>query len=418
METVSYEYIKDLVKTDKFSATDGSGEQREVFPAHAKAIKNEMMSGNFTPTPIAVGVREKERAEKISIEDNKATIEVNDKDTLPLLDAGHRFYALELLLSDDKVKDQVLKLPITTTFYLDGDTKQDFLNLQLGRTVDRAHMMSLKTQTGLFKKKDVPLFKTAMEVALLLATNTESPFYNQIRFDSRGASGIPINTLCSKGASDLGTSLVGTAKLIIKYNKDAEWASRIIVGCFNLLKDKANNLLASSMILCPPPYGTRGAATMLIGVANIMIFRLLSRNTDEPKDLDKEIFIDSAKKKLQTVVNGNFSSQSKRQLLGGFTSEFLGDLNGKEHEMIPVELIECLSTSTFGVSKLAKQKKVKVTKPSKVKPSKQEECDDEADDLDFDDTAPTEDDEEPSFNDFKMDDDEEKAPWEEEEIEG
>src|ERR1700679_165605 len=81
--------------------------------------------------------------------------------------------------------EEILALPFTCTLYLDGDVRRDFVNFQAGRTLDASHMFSLRVQEQINVDPD---FRTAFELAKLLHEESESPFHNLIRFDSRGSS--------------------------------------------------------------------------------------------------------------------------------------------------------------------------------------------------------------------------------------
>lgn len=355
--TLPYKTAKTVFVPDKYSSTSEAGEQREIVASHAKKLKAEMLAGRFTPTAIAVGVRETDRMH-LNVKDDVLSANFPDGVSLPLLDAGHRFHALELLFKEsaDSVKKQVEDLPVTALVYLDGDTRQDFLNLQLGRPVDKTHMLSLQVASNLVTGRGSEFFKPALAIAKLLNSAADSPFHKQIRFDSRGIAGIPFSTLSAKGASDIATSLIGSAKLLTKFKAEPEWFTQTLISATKALVNHAPATLDIGKPLCPPPNGTKGSSTMLIGVANVFAYRLLATKKDkaELEDIDK--LAEDAKRSFAGVIEGNFSGPLKRKLLGDFTYHFLDDMPGQEHDGIPLQLIELFSTSTFGVEKISKKR--------------------------------------------------------------
>jgi len=99
---------------------------------------------------------------------------------------------------------------VTVTVYFDGDPAQDFVRLQQGRPVDSAHLFSLKVQQQMLGDAAV---QAGFQVARLLHKQEGSPLRNLLRFDSRVRLPLPVSTVCSTGASDLGTSLVGLGRI-------------------------------------------------------------------------------------------------------------------------------------------------------------------------------------------------------------
>lgn len=369
--TTTYAEAKKCFSSEKYNIDTGSGEQRDLVQVHVRALRKELEEGNFTPTSISVGLRDSQRS-ALTFQDgnSKVGLLLRQGDTLPLLDGGHRMAALGLLAQDEKYKDDVEKSSVTALVILDGDTKKDFLNLQRGRAVDKSHLHSLSVQANLIDKKNDDVIRLSYEIAKALNTNVKSPFYRQIRFDSSGISGVPIASLSAKGASDIATSLVGTAKIAKWAGKDVAWANNCISKVYEELLAQAPELLNSGMKLCPPPSGTKGSATILIGVGNILAYRLAELKRDEatPEDLSK--LIEICRRHFSNPVDGNFSGPTKRSGMGAFVADYLADLNVDKHENVPVKLVNLFSISTFNLSKLPEEKKEKPPKPVKVKAEK------------------------------------------------
>jgi hypothetical protein len=156
---------RQLYKTNLYSARTGQGEQRTIIPAHARKLRREMEQGTFTLTPVSVGVTPSQAKEVRYEEDGLAVLTVKEGDPLPLTDGGHRFAALELIRqaagdSLQKARTEQEKAeaekrlavvdaqPITAVIHLDGDTQQDFVNLQAGRAVDAVVRASSAVEGG------------------------------------------------------------------------------------------------------------------------------------------------------------------------------------------------------------------------------------------------------------------------------
>lgn len=365
--TLPFSEARKYFSTEIYQADTGFGEQRELIESHVKSIKQEIIDDNFTPTSVTVGLRDLQCLSYEPQEQNIVSLKLSEDTTLPLLDGGHRFFALEVLYKDEKYRKDIGDSAITALIMLNGNTKKDFLNLQKGRPVDKSHIYSLSIQENLVKSEESATLTLAYDAAKILNEEEKSPFYKQIRFDSRRVSGIPISTLSSKGASDIATSLVGGAKIAIENQKDAKWYADCIITCFTSLKSHCSELLEPGMKLCPPPRGTKGSATMLIGIGNMLAYRIIKRGDNFAIDKDIEALISSAKRTMSEQVRGNFSGSFKRDLMRDFTKLYFSDIcvYSELHYGIPIVLIKLLSASTFSLPKLGKNKKKKTSKSKK-----------------------------------------------------
>ena len=371
--TTTYAEAKKYFSSEKYSIDTGTGEQRDLVLTHVKELRKELEAGNFTPTSISVGLRDSQRSALTYYpKDTKAKVGlfIPLGETLPLLDGGHRMAALDLLSQLPTYKEDIENSSVTALIILDGNTKKDFLNLQRGKAVDRSHLHSLSVQANLIDKKNNDVILSSYDVARKLNTDVNSPFFRQIRFDSSGISGVPIASLSAKGASDLATSLVGGAKIIKWADKTPEWLSKCITTVYTKLLEKAPNLLSSGMKLCPPPSGTKGSATILIGVGNMLAYRLAAKQQIEASDDDINRLIEMCQRHFIAPVDGNFSGPTKRSTMGAFVADFFADLNVDKHENVPTKLINLLSISTFNLSKLPIEKREVIPKVKKEKPVK------------------------------------------------
>jgi hypothetical protein len=400
--TVPYREARALFKSEPYSAATGKGEQRGILPGHVRKIRKAMEAGDFTPASVTVGLRPHHRGTlTYQAEDGVrvAVLTLEEGDTLPLTDGGHRFEALEQIRraaeealqagAEGEAREQARRRlervdaqPITVMLLLDGDPQNDFINLQKGKAVDAAHMFSLKVSRNADPSdKNAAALKLAFNVAKLLHTNKDSDFHKQVRFDSKSFAPYPVSSLCPKGSSDLGTSLLGLARVgLARGNAGTpEWLAYSVVGSAKALHESAPELLGLDRVLTPPPDGTRGAASMLIGLGVAMAYRMSLEGSTLPTPRDKAQLVEAARDTLDRGVNGNFSGPAKRALLGSFVREFFADLDVSKHEGIPLGLIRILSASAFGASPLPKQGKAKglpdwageeeTAEPDQVKPN-------------------------------------------------
>lgn len=366
--TLQYAAANELFMPFRYNALTGKGEQRNIDTPHLRKLKKAMESGDYTPTPGSVSLRKKHRdAIKYETRDDGTetfTLEVDSNDPLPLTDAGHRMEAITAIVKEAKTKlalaktekdkagfqktiDEATKLPITFTVYLDGDAQRDFVRLQAGRSVDASHLFSLKVQQKVLGE---PEYKQAMDIAKHLHQNGNSPFKNCIRFDSRGQSPIPISTLCSKGASDLGTSLLGLARIGRLPTKPfpAETLANCVISAYQELKAKAPEVLAAGKVLTPiGDGGTKGSATMLIGVGICVAQRMAILGLEQPNETILEDLVTVAREMLNEDVSGGFSGPVKRQLMGRFARLFFAADEVAKHDELPVSLLRTLSASAF-----------------------------------------------------------------------
>lgn len=377
VQNLPFRDANELIMAVPFNGEKGTGSQRGLLDSHVKKLKKEMREGTFTPTAVSASCSKK-HLKGLSVQGGRFTLDVNSDDPLVQSDGGHRFEALKLLAKDLK-KDldaspdagdaeairrwlaQVDDLPVTVTVYFDGDAQKDFVNLQAGKPVDATHVLSLRVKKGMDAD---PAVKLAFEVAKVLNGTPGSPFHGYIRFDSRGTLPLPVNTLCARGASDVATSLVGLARIGLLAGKDEQWLADTFMAAYKAVEARAPELLKYGRVLTPiKNEGKKGQSTMLVGVATMLAYRLASQHRDKPTDEDLSAVADAARETMQETVLGNFSGPMKRQLMGDYASNVLRDLEVAKHDSagkeIPVELIKCLSASTFAVEPLPKEPKPK-----------------------------------------------------------
>lgn len=377
--TVPFSEAREIFHPEYFNAKSGKGEQRYPTSSHVKKLESAMMGGTFTPCAIHAGLHKNQQKEVvIESEGDKqyAIIKLSKDNPGVLTNGNHRISSLSGLLHQavaDKKNDlvtSILAQPVTVMLMLDGDTKRDFLALQIGKTVDPSHMLVLKTVTKQLGEKHQDNVRLAIDFAKILNGDLNSPLAKQIRFDTSSVAPIPISAICSKGASDLGSSLVGAAKLCLEYEvSDKAWYPNLVTQIYTLLKERSSEVLGDSSnkkVLTPPPEGTKASATMMLAVANCVTYYLKSQNRDVLEGDDVEVVLNAVKESLDRSVA--FSSPMKRELTGDFARALFENVQCEKHDGVPVEFITQLCTSTFGVSKLPKKQKPVVLADAEIVP--------------------------------------------------
>lgn len=373
VQNLRYSEAVELVKPVPFKGETGKGQQRALVQNHVRKIKREMRNGNFTPTPVSAALEDRHLAGLTLNPDGTFSLVVKSQDPLLHTDGGHRFEALGQLIEEleaaaEKAKtdeerenltrwaEQAKVVPCTVTVYFGGNPQQDFVNLQAGRTVDTSHMKALT----LHAKDGKPEMGLAFEVATTLNKDKTSPFYNEVRFDSRGNRRLPIATLTATGGSDIGTSLVGVAKLGISRGKSAKFLAAALTDAYVALKESSDadgedGALEEGKVMTPVVnHGTKGASTMLVGVGLCLAYRLISLGKEKADQSDLDRLVAVVGRTLNVATKGNFSGSVKRKLLGRFAKEFFADTTETRHQGVPIPLLKTLSCSTFDTLPLRK----------------------------------------------------------------
>lgn len=392
IQCLPYEQAVEFLVAVPYRGETGKGQQRQVMESQVKSLMREMRAGTYTPTPVAGALKPHHGKLLVLKGDQTFTLTVDTRDPLLLIDGSHRFAAIGRIIEklkqelgkakepSEKEKlgrwiEQAKQLPCTVTVYFDGDPQQDFVNLQKGRAVDTSHMKSLTLSSG--DNKD-PALKAAFDIARLLNKDEKSPFRKGVKFDSRVSLPLPIATLTATGGSDIGTSLVGLARVGIAAGKDEKFLAAAVTDAFQALKaasaaEDDDGILEAGKVLTPSEnHGSKGASTMLTGVGVCLAYRLIALKKDvaDPTDLQK--LVDAAEYALNKSVQGNFSGPIKRQLLGRFAKEFFADLTEARHQGVPVSLLKTLTCSTFAVKAMPNDVKDQREKERKARKEKLE----------------------------------------------
>jgi hypothetical protein len=361
---LSFAQARQVFKPKLFSALSGHGEQRPQTASQLRTLRGAILGGTYTPTPLAASLRKQHR-ESMLVDGGSFRLEVSADKPLALTDGGHRMRSLEDILADFRrvaddpgagadVREHALqaieqlgRLPISATVYLDGDIQADFLNLQKGVSVDRSHILSL---TARKEYKECPELSYAIEIAKALHKDPDSPFASRVRFDANSAAKLPVNTLCAKGSSDLATSLVGLAKLVLSDGpRHAGEAASFVTAAYNAVKADAPDLLEEGKILdC---VNSKGGATMVCGLGLALYYLCKVRGEDSPSPRSLRDLVEAARGTLDERVVGNFSGGVKREAMRQLAMALFSREDCEMSSGVPSSLLAVIPKSAFGVKK-------------------------------------------------------------------
>ncbi len=370
---MTFEEIRNYTKIDYWDSLKQSGNQRPLVKPHVKKLKTAYREGKMVPASISLSLTPEQR-DRLRVSGNRFSLELSEEDRVPLTDGQHRTHALnelmaELLAGRDRLPEvdqenlqtsieQILSMAFPVTLHIDGDTVTDFLALQEGRAVDKAQMTSMKASRLEPGSKGY----IAMQIATLLDNAKEGPFTGTIRFGGQENAILPVSTLCAASSSDLATSLIGTAAIMQKYPKvQPKHINEIASWIYRSIQVGKPEIINSGKILTPPvAKGTKGAATMFVGVLNCVLFRFCVQGHFGRKfGPEEETHLLASLKSLDANVDGSFSSALKREYLALFAGEYFKPMeeshNLQMHEGIPLTLLEILPPSTFGISPIPGQ---------------------------------------------------------------
>jgi hypothetical protein len=404
VQNLPYEAAVELIMPVRFNGQTGKGSQRDLVVAHVRKLKGEMRKGLYTPTNVSASCTDSHRKGLTLGADGQFGLTLDSEDPLNQSDGQHRFEAVRELAQElkERIEEldegreddglgpkekvelanccrwlaQIKTLPVTVTVYFDGNPARDFVALQMGKAVDASHLFSLSVQEKMATDPDLA---TARDVARQLHKQEGSPFQNCIRFDSRGSLPLPLKTLCATGASDLGVSLVGLAKVgrLGGHDRGVAFMARAVADAYRTLvkvdeemvesSDDDLGILGEKRVLTPMANGgTKGSSTMLVGVGVCLAYRLAALGRETATDEDLTLLADAARQTLDHPVSGSFTSPEKRRYLGRFASVFLDDLEDQKWHRLPIGLLSTLSCSAFGVEKMPAVKPAKVKKVAKL----------------------------------------------------
>ncbi len=367
--------LRRISKPYEYSEGTGKGEQRCQTESHVRNIHKAMHANEYAPTTISLALYER-HSKLIDMKTDGSfslPIDCSKRDAqLPIVDGGHRMAAAErvrdailakLKKADDAEKEELQykldafdAVPVPVMLYIDGLTsKKLFVALQLGRNVDRTHMIALSLQKG-----SDPNLLAARAIAMELNKMDGSPFKGLLRFsDSQQAKKdtavrkIAFNSLCATGASDLSFSLVGLAKVGLSFGLDVPAMTKLVLVVNKALNvddeyledERYQDMTSDDMVLCGlDAGGTIGGATIYLGIATCLAYRLGKQGRSEPERQDVEDLIEAALATVSSRVGGGMDGARKRTLMGKFVRKFLvGEAN--EVQGVPYKLLELIGSS-------------------------------------------------------------------------
>ncbi len=383
---IAFKDIRKIVKIEEYDSETGKGFQRGGIEAWMKKLSGYMDRNEFTPNSWAAGVLKSHLKDLGAIEPGRKIDSWKISSTVPLvsLDGQQRWGAMEILRRKYEADPVRLKAIdesiITVTIFLDPEfTRKDFLNLQSGKAVDSSQMLSMKIREGVIDEAKQPILMLAQTTARIVNSDNTSPFHKRIKFDSGDVAPLALNSLLTLGASDIGTSIAGGAKIAIQFKKDAKWLASMYTTSFHAIEKygeksevesaiddsvhKIVNVLDKKKLLYPQ--GKKGSSSLLIGIGNVFAYRMAKMPRDEPRPQDLKQFVEAVEDTFNEEVNGNLSGSDKRRWMGIFLDRYTSDFTRRTADdesdkkkvdaytngssFWPVDLIDILSKSAFGV---------------------------------------------------------------------
>jgi hypothetical protein len=386
--TTTVREARQHIKSVPYSACTGEGEQRQINETHVKKILRDMREGEYTPACFAASVPPAFQKGVLITKDEKgkehAKIKLEDGENLHLPDGGHRLEAIERLIREyreaakkapdykeakrlNQLADELEESDLLFIVYLDGDPQIDFVKLQLGKTIDASHLLTMKVLHELIEGKEGDAMRYAFEIANVEVSSKESPFYKAIRFDSNSRGRNPIASLCTKGVDQAG-SFYGMARLGLKEGWSPNRMCVVVHRIAQAVPQKAPGLCNThESPLSHPNNGTRGSVALLLGLSILAIYKAAKKDQTTVTDADVDRLLEVANKHLAEGVEWN-ATKKRRAILGRMAADFLADLGELTHEGVPLGLLEVFPPGCYGLSPMPRKKRGK--KPTPVQPSR------------------------------------------------
>jgi hypothetical protein len=350
--TVPFADARRAVRGDPFNGLTGRGEQRVRHDAQARKLMRAVAKHRYTPAPLAASVTTQAVTRNA---DGTVTVAVPEGDPLKLVDGVQRLAGLgdlkAALHADEEHAAAALvdALPVTLTVYLDGDPQEDFLNLQLGKTVDSNQLCVMRLVRGELSRSRQPMLEFAREVARHLNKDPGSAFRTHIAFDSRTQAYLKFKSLAGAGGADAAASLCGLYR--VGGDLTAERAAHFVTWAAATVKARCPELAKIGGPLCPPPDGPVAAACLLVGAATLTAYRALSLGRSAPDAEDADKLVAACLAAFKPPFDGDGSAQGKRAAMRKLAAHFLNDLPEEMEQGIPKPLLGTLSAAAFGLAK-------------------------------------------------------------------
>lgn len=340
--------ILDMSHVDQYDAVHNEGEQRGLNNNHLKKLKKAILSNTFTPSPITLFVSD----DQFTISGGKATLHYTKDDLFKVIDGGHRLAAFESIAYKEVTLSQRIKsMKLPVIFVLGGDSRENFINLQMGASIDRAQLLSMKVQsknefTGDTKKH----YEWAHETCSILHNSSHSPLCGTFKFDS-SSDGVGFNAVARNSSSDNITTFIGSAKLGAHYGLSPKDYIKFLIEVYMLVYKM--NLMSNGKILCLPPSGKIVSMNVFIGVVNTLLFAHQNK-----MDINSEHVKDTLLKHFGPTENltNRFSTTGRRESFKLFCKDLFSNSNLSSYEGIPESYLNIFSHSSMAMKAPKKEK--------------------------------------------------------------
>lgn len=374
VQNMNYGLARKLFQPHMFSATTGEGEQRAPKKARINQLTKAILDGTYTPTFWYGSVTEKH---VVKVDNKKrVSIDVSPDNPLALTDANHRRLSLEdLRLTSTEMQRLVDNLPIPFMINLDANYRRpDFIHLQDRSPIDNSQLLTMKIHNDKLPDKQRDGFVTAFEIAKILNDDVNSFLFHTIAFDTQSIAPIKFSTLSNSRMSELAFSLYGSALIAKDVELSPEEMAAVIIRGYTWLKEDAPDLLANGSAICPPPYGKYFTTSLLLGLTNLLAYRLKLLEKSSLSETDRKHFVHTC----HMIFDGETQPDKvkktwKQEYLEKFAAEYFQDVLEDSdcyggHQGVPIPLCLLLGTSSFNLSKIANPPKRRGRKPKNSEP--------------------------------------------------
>lgn len=384
----TYGKIRKYFRPIQYNAKTGEGVQRKLIEKWVKKIKSEMSKGRYSPT-VAYATVDQVHHDKgiVHVHHRKVKFTGDMQYPVSLTDSQHRFAAMEEIRTENqRMQWKIDAQPIILQVNLNTDPVEDFLNYQKGRPTDKTHVLSMKIMKGMVEDNKKQIYQDALKIAECLNDDPKSPFFQKMKLETNGKGCIPLNSVMGENASDLSTSLIAGGRIIQLTKLSVEDITQSIINAYDLMVKNSPDLFDNNKLLCLPPNGTKGAATIIVGVGCLAAYAQYHFGHEDFFENDDNVaeFLDCCEEVFSRNANNNLSGPSKRQIMGEFARALFKNVPDDVcHDGIPKELLTLISTSAYNAKAIPKTKnatrKKKKTKITLEELTEMEESNDEID---------------------------------------
>lgn len=357
---MSYGQFRRYVNKEVYNPIDNTGEQREAINRDVSRLKSEIANENYTPQVFNLSVTD------LSIvnvdEKGNVILPLYEDNRLAIMDGGTRQSVLEILRKDEKYTNIVDRLPIDMLIYLDPEErKQNFINLNGGKKVNRSHIQAMQASTGRMKGSKLELFQPAMEIVKLLNNDESSPLHNKIGYGQTNETGLlQLTQVCPDHKASLVASFLGSVKILKVIEKNESWFAEQFRSIYDLFLERTDYIEAGKLLALPPD-GAKGNIANWISIVNTVVYYLyLKEEINQSSELeDNASHIINCASIYNDMVSGDVSRGRRQKLSGAFAQKIFYPLESVDelptgmHMGIPISLLINTSESSFGVEKMS-----------------------------------------------------------------